>query len=49
MHLETPRLHIRPFVLEDTPAIHRILELCFGDGTQIDDPEALRERESWVQ
>ncbi len=49
MHLETPRLHIRPFVLEDTPSIHRILELCFGDGTQIDDPAALRERESWVQ
>ena len=48
MHLETPRLHIRPFVLEDTPAIHRILDLCFGDGTRIDDPEALRERESWV-
>ncbi len=49
MQFETPRLHIRPFVLEDTPTIHRILDLCFGDGTLIDDPEALRERESWVQ
>ena len=49
MQLETSRLHIRPFMLEDTPAIHRILDLCFGDGTKIDDIEALRERESWVQ
>src|SRR5688500_1110979 len=49
MQLETPRLTIRPLVLEDTTAIHRILDLCFGDGTHIHDPEALRERESWVQ
>ena len=49
MPFETSRLQIRPFVLEDTPAIHRILDLCFGDGTRIDDSDALRERESWVQ
>ncbi len=49
MQLETPRLRIRPFMLEDTPAIHRILERCFGDGKGLDDAEALRERGSWVQ
>jgi RimJ/RimL family protein N-acetyltransferase len=48
MNLETPRLQIRPFAIGDTPTIHRILDLCFGDGTQIDDAAALRERESWV-
>jgi RimJ/RimL family protein N-acetyltransferase len=47
--LETPRLLIRPFDLDEAATIHRILDQTFGDGTQIDDPAALAERRSWVQ
>ena len=47
--LETPRLVIRPFMMEDLPVIHRILDLTFGDGSQIEDEAALAERRSWVQ
>lgn len=47
--LETQRLIIRPFILDDLPVIHRILDQTFGDGRQIDDPAALRERRSWLQ
>ncbi len=46
--LETQRLLIRPFIMEDLPAIHRILDLTFGDGSKIDDAAALRERSSWL-
>ena len=49
MQLETARLQIRPFALDDAPAIHRILDLTFGDGTRVEDGDALRERQSWVQ
>jgi [ribosomal protein S5]-alanine N-acetyltransferase len=47
--LETPRLLVRPFDLDEVAVIHRILDQAFGDGTQIDDPAALAERRSWVQ
>jgi ribosomal-protein-alanine N-acetyltransferase len=47
--LETPRLIIRPFTLDEAPIIHRILDQTFGDGTQSSDPAALDERRSWVQ
>ncbi len=47
--LETPRLLIRPFILEDLPDIHRILDLTFGDGSKIGDAAALQERASWLQ
>ena len=47
--LETPRLVVRPFIPEDLHAVHRIMELAFGDGTKIDDPAALAERRSWLE
>jgi len=47
--LETARLVVRPFVPEDLRVIHRILEMAFGDGSNIDDPAALRERQSWLE
>lgn len=49
MHIETARLQIRPFVSDDAPVIHRILDLAFGDGTRVADGDALRERQSWVR
>ena len=47
--LETPRLSIRSFTLDDTPVIHHILDRTFGDGTGSTDPAALAERRSWVE
>jgi len=47
--LETSRLIVRPFIAEDLRAIHRILDLTFGDGSQIDNPAALQERQSWLE
>jgi [ribosomal protein S5]-alanine N-acetyltransferase len=47
--IETARLFIRPFVLDDLPVIHRILDACFGDGSLADDPLALAERAAWLQ
>src|SRR5262249_55004083 len=47
--LETARLVIRPFVLDEAPIIHCILDQTFGDGTRSSDPAALAERRSWVQ
>jgi RimJ/RimL family protein N-acetyltransferase len=47
--IETQRLIIRPFILEDLPVIHRILDQTFGNGTHINDPAALQERRSWLQ
>ena len=49
MILETPRLVVRPFAPEDLHAIHRILDLTFGDGSKVDDPAALAERRSWLE
>lgn len=47
--LETSRLIIRAFQPADLNAIHRILDLTFGDGSKIDDEEALAERRSWLE
>ena len=47
--LETPRLLIRSFFLEDLPAIHRILEQTFGAGDKGTEDSALQERRSWLQ
>jgi len=47
--IETERLEIRPFQLEDLPIIHRILDQTFGSGDKVDDPAALQERQSWLE
>jgi RimJ/RimL family protein N-acetyltransferase len=47
--IETNRLIIRTFILDDLPAIHRILDQTFGDGSKVDEPTALLERRSWLQ
>ena len=46
--LETPRLIIRAFQPDDLNAIHRILDFTLGDGSKINDDEALAERRSWL-
>ena len=47
--IETNRLVIRSFMLEDLPVIHRILDQTLGDGSKVDDQTALQERRSWLQ
>jgi RimJ/RimL family protein N-acetyltransferase len=47
--LETKRLIIRTFEVNDLQSIHRILELCFGDGGRIADQGAMAERRSWLE
>ncbi len=47
--LETSRLIIRAFQLDDLRAIHRILDLTFGDGSKIADEAALAERREWLE
>ncbi|NTU62065.1 MAG: hypothetical protein HGB05_01375 [Chloroflexi bacterium] len=47
--LETSRLLIRAFQTSDLHAIHRILDLTFGDGSKITEEEALNERRSWLE
>jgi ribosomal-protein-alanine N-acetyltransferase len=47
--LETDRLAIRCFQLDDLPVIHRILDQTFGGGRLVDDAAALRERRSWLK
>ena len=47
--LETSRLIVRPFSLDDLHAIHRILDLTFGDGSKISDEHALNERCEWLE
>ena len=46
--LETSRLIIRAFEPDDLHAIHRILDLTFGDGSKIADEATLNERRSWL-
>ena len=46
--LETSRLIIRAFQADDLHAIHRILDLTFGDGSKISNEAALNERQSWL-
>jgi [ribosomal protein S5]-alanine N-acetyltransferase len=48
-NLETQRLIIRPFVMDDLVAIHRILDQTFGDGKNLNNEAALKERRSWLQ
>ena len=47
--LETERLIIRAFELDDLSVIHRILNQAFGAGDQVDDAVALQARQSWLQ
>jgi RimJ/RimL family protein N-acetyltransferase len=47
--IETPRLIIRAFRPDDLHAIHRILDLTFGNGSKIDDEDALIERREWLE
>jgi ribosomal-protein-alanine N-acetyltransferase len=47
--LETSRLLIRPFIIDDLPVIHPIFDRAFGSGDKIDDPSALEERRAWLQ
>jgi [ribosomal protein S5]-alanine N-acetyltransferase len=47
--LETSRLIIRAFQPDDLHAIHRILDLTFGDGSKIADEAALNERRAWLE
>ncbi len=47
--LETSRLLIRAFEPGDLPAIHRILDQTFGDGSKVADDAALHERRSWLE
>lgn len=47
--LQTQRLSIRPFIIDDLRTIHRILDQTFGDGTLVDDEAALQERRSWLE
>jgi RimJ/RimL family protein N-acetyltransferase len=47
--LETPRLIIRAFQPDDLRAIHRILDLTFGDGSKVNDENALNERREWLE
>lgn len=46
--LETARLVIRAFAPEDLTIVHRILDQTLGDGTKVQDPDALRDRQSWL-
>jgi RimJ/RimL family protein N-acetyltransferase len=47
--IETERLIIRPFILDDLLLIHRILDQTIGDGSKVDDEAALTERRSWLE
>ncbi len=49
-HLETARLIIRPFVMEDLPDIHRLfdIELSAVD-LRTDKMETMKERAEWLQ
>jgi RimJ/RimL family protein N-acetyltransferase len=47
--IETERLIIRPFVMDDLPVIHRILDQTLGDGSKVADNAAIMERRSWLE
>ena len=47
--LQTPRLLIRPLVMTDLSAIHRVLHRAFGEAGALEDVDALAERRSWLQ
>ncbi len=48
-HLETNRVIVRPFIVDDLQTIHRILDQTFGDGKNIANEAALQERKSWLE
>jgi len=48
-NIETSRLVIRTFNMDDLAVIHRILDQAFGDGSKADDRAALLKRQSWLQ
>ena len=48
--LETARLRIRPFTMEDLPDVHRLLDVELRDADlRIDKMETLGERTEWLQ
>ncbi len=48
--LETVRLLVRPFVLEDLPDVHRLLDLELHDADlRTDKMKTLAERAQWLQ
>ncbi len=47
--IETARLRIRPFVMDDLVGIHRILKQAFGPGEYVDGTATLQQRQSWLQ
>jgi RimJ/RimL family protein N-acetyltransferase len=47
--LETARLNIRPFTMNDLDAFHRISDLCFGDGAKINDAAAIEANRRMLQ
>ena len=48
-NLETQRLLIRPFEMDDLQAIHTVLNRAFGDGSRADDANAIEQRRPWLQ
>ena len=47
--LESERLIIRPFVMDDLEIIHRIMDVCFDDGSHVHDAVAWAARREWLQ
>ena len=47
--LQTKRLTIRTFALEDAAAYQRISDLCFGDGSHAGDADAIHKTRSMMQ
>ncbi len=47
--LETGRLIIRPFVLEDLSDVHRLLDIELHEGNAPGSPDSLAERTEWLQ
>lgn len=47
--LQTERLTIRPFIMDDLHAYHRCTELCFEDGSRLNDPTAIEEARRLLQ
>src|SRR5512133_3155623 len=47
--LETERLTIRPYTMDDVAAAHRIMDRCFGDGSHAGDSSAIEAYRPWVQ
>ncbi len=47
--LNTTRLTIRPFGMDDLAVVHAVLDRSFGDGSKVHDEAALAERREWLQ